>query len=261
MSGLITVCLILLFLLGGCGPAIIKTPAKWPVEPPSKRMPPEGKIPPTQRPYQIDGKTYYPLPSAYGYRAAGTASWYGDKFHGRKTSNGEVYNMHADTAAHKTLPMHTYLLVKNLENGRETIVRVNDRGPFVRGRIIDLSYEAARKLLMDQKGTAAVEITAMGEAMTYRQGEKTLERFLPHADFDKGEFYVQIGSFENESNAIRLKDKMLEGNRKTVVVKSQQDDRIVYRVQVRGGGTVEAAQQMERALSGSGFPEAFVIAR
>ncbi|MCI5132293.1 MAG: septal ring lytic transglycosylase RlpA family protein, partial [Candidatus Electrothrix sp. EH2] len=97
------------------------------------------KIPGTQRPYVIEGQTYYPIPSAQGYEETGLASWYGDPFHGRKTANGETYDMYGVTAAHKTLPMNTMLLVKNLRNGKTATVRINDRGPFVDGRIIDLS--------------------------------------------------------------------------------------------------------------------------
>ena len=98
-----------------------------------------------------------------GYREQGIASWYGEPFHGRRTSNGEVYNMYGPTAAHKTLPMHTILLVRNLDNGRSTVVRINDRGPFVRERVIDLSYTKAQELGVLARGTARVEIVALEE--------------------------------------------------------------------------------------------------
>ena len=98
------------------------------------------------------GKRYHVLDSSKGFRQRGIASWYGTKFHGRPTSSGEVYNMHAMTAAHKTLPIPVYVHVKNLDNGRSIVVRVNDRGPFITGRIIDLSYAAAKKLGVDQTG-------------------------------------------------------------------------------------------------------------
>ena len=111
--------------------------------------------------YVVYGKTYYPKQSSRGYVERGVASWYGTKFHGRKTSSGERYDMHQMTAAHKTLPLPTYALVKNLDNGRSAIVKVNDRGPFVGDRIIDLSYAAAKKLGVDKKGLAQVEVVSI----------------------------------------------------------------------------------------------------
>ena len=112
-------------------------------------------------PYTVLGKTYRVMESSKGYKERGGASWYGTKFHGRLTSNGERYNMYEMTAAHKSLPIPTYVTVKNLDNGREIIVRVNDRGPFHEGRIIDLSYAAASKIGMLKKGTARVEVEAI----------------------------------------------------------------------------------------------------
>lgn len=113
-------------------------------------------------PYTVLGKTYQLLPDSKGYREKGGASWYGTKFHGRRTSNGEVYDMYAMTAAHKTLPIPAYVKVTNLENGKVVVVRVNDRGPFHEGRIIDLSYAAASKLGFAQQGTAQVLVEAVG---------------------------------------------------------------------------------------------------
>ncbi|MDH4320102.1 MAG: septal ring lytic transglycosylase RlpA family protein [Desulfobulbaceae bacterium] len=253
-------------LAAGCAPKIIP-PVSPPVErveqtPATvKRVPPASRVPATQRPYRIDDKTYYPLPSAEGFEQRGIASWYGNPFHGRKTSNGETYNMHEMTAAHKTLPMNTRLLVKNLENGKEAVVRVNDRGPFVRGRIIDLSHEAANRLDVVGKGTAPVQIIALGEAATFAQGQGTVERFLPHQDFRHGEFYVQIGSFTNKENANRLKEKMIAEGRKTVIQTWEGPDQIFYRVQVRAGTELEHADRAERALNEAGYPGAFVVAR
>ena len=112
-------------------------------------------------PYTVLGKTYVLLPSSSGYRATGIASWYGTKFHGQSTANGESYDLYAMTAAHKTLPIPTYVLVTNLENNRQAIVWVNDRGPFVSNRVIDLSYAAAVKLGYADKGTAFVEVAAI----------------------------------------------------------------------------------------------------
>lgn len=112
--------------------------------------------------YVVFGKTYTLLPTTKGYREKGMASWYGDKFHGKPTSSGEPYNMHAYTAAHKTLPIPSYVKVTNTDTGKSIIVMVNDRGPFVKGRIIDLSNAAAKVLDVVQKGTAPVLVEAIG---------------------------------------------------------------------------------------------------
>lgn len=110
------------------------------------------------RPYKVLGKSYTPVTGDQPMRQRGIASWYGKQFHGKKTSNGEVFNMYAVSAAHKTMELPSYAKVTNLENGKSIILRVNDRGPFYGGRIIDLSYEAARRLGYAQKGTARVEV-------------------------------------------------------------------------------------------------------
>ena len=111
--------------------------------------------------YVINGKRYHILASAEGYREKGLASWYGDPFHGRKTASGEVYNMYEISAAHKTLPLHTWVEVRNLKNNKVMILRINDRGPFIEGRIIDLSQAAAKELGVYRPGTAPVLVTAL----------------------------------------------------------------------------------------------------
>ena len=116
----------------------------------------------TMRPYNVFGIRYYPFVANVGDQFDGIASWYGPDFHAKKTTNGEIYNMYAMTAAHKTLPMNTVVRVDNLDNGRSTIVRINDRGPFVAGRIIDLSNKAAHEIDMVRKGTARVKVTVLG---------------------------------------------------------------------------------------------------
>ena len=116
----------------------------------------------TMRPYSVFGIKYYPFIANIGDKFDGIASWYGPDFHSKKTSNGEIYDMYDMTAAHKTLPMNTVVRVDNLENGKSIVVRINDRGPFVRGRIIDLSNKAAREIEMIGKGTAKVKLTVLG---------------------------------------------------------------------------------------------------
>lgn len=119
--------------------------------------------------YQVRGRRYHVLHSSRGYDERGVASWYGEPFHGRRTSSGETYDMHQLSAAHRTLPLPTYVEVTNLENGRQIVVRVNDRGPFHDGRIIDLSYAAARKLDIVGPGTAQVRVRALDPAAVDRQ--------------------------------------------------------------------------------------------
>jgi rare lipoprotein A len=126
-------------------------------------------------PYTVSGKTYYPLADASGYHERGIASWYGRKFNGKRTSSGEPYDMYAMTAAHKTLPLPSYVRVRNLQNGRSIVVRVNDRGPFLSNRLIDLSYAAAAKLGILGTGTGIVEVVAVraDETGTQVAGVKT----------------------------------------------------------------------------------------
>ncbi|MDF1613587.1 septal ring lytic transglycosylase RlpA family protein [Desulfurivibrio dismutans] len=256
--------LLLLLALSACGkPPIISSPTgKSRVEAPpySPAQPPAGRIPPTQRPYQIQGITYYPIPSAHGYSETGIASWYGRKFHGRRTSNGEIYDMHAMTAAHKTLPMDTHLLVENLENGKEITVRINDRGPFVRGRIIDLSYRAAQELGMADQGLAQVRITALGATEHYLEDGRVRQRFAATPDFEHGEFYVQVGAFTVRENAVRLRDQLQEWGRTAVIREYDHGGRLFYRVQVAAGDTLSGAMRFERVMIEAGFTDAFVVA-
>lgn len=255
-------------LLAGCAAeiaprktaAVLAPPAKPPEAATLQKLAPGERIPPTQRPYQIDGKTYYPLPSAQGFEENGVASWYGPDFHGRRTSNGETYNMHGLTAAHKTLPMGTWLLVKNLENEREVTVRVNDRGPFSKGRIIDLTRTAADNLGFIGRGTALVRITALGEAETFGSGATAGQRFKALPDFQSGEFYVQIGSFTDENNARRLEAKLTASGRRMVVRKFDRGDQVFYRVQAWAGQNLTKAYGLEEEMEQSGFPDAFVVA-
>jgi rare lipoprotein A len=252
----------LCLLLSGCGELKAPTPVLVSTASHTPESFPKGKrVPPTQRPYKIMGKSYYPIPSAQGFQETGIASWYGPNFHGRKTSNGETYNMHGTTAAHKTLPMNTFLLVKNLENGREMTVRVNDRGPFHKGRVIDLTQTGATKLGFIGQGTAKVRITALGEATTYRRGGRETKRFKGHPDFQSGEFYVQIGSFVDENNAKRLKGKMLAAGYRSVIQKFDRGDQIFFRVQVWAGTDLTGAERIEQQLNQAEFPGAFVVAR
>lgn len=244
---------ILLFTVTSCAPPHIK-----PGEHERKRP---GKA--TQRPYVINGRTYYPIPNAEGYRETGIASWYGKQFHGRRTSNGEVYDMYGGTAAHKTLPMGTMLLVKNLQNGRTTVVRINDRGPFVKSRIIDLSYTAAKSIGMIGNGTTRVAITALGEEVRQKiTGKKPkTQRKLKHKDFDAGRFYVQVGSFEKRKNARKLAKKFADTGRDVIIQQFPAAGIRLLRVMVFSGTSLKKAKQHEKYLEKNGYPNALIIAR
>ncbi len=207
------------------------------------------------RPYRV-GKTWYkPMVKAKGFRQKGKASWYGKKFHGRKTSNGETYNMYAMTAAHKTLPFGTWVRVHNLDNGKTIKVRVNDRGPFVRSRIIDLSYTAAKKIGMVGPGTATVEITALGRKSDDRQKQ-------PYAatDYYSGKFTFQVGAFSSRANAETLIGKLDDKFTNAHISPFDQGDQIFYRVRVGKSHTLEQAVEYETYLINNGYPQAFIVA-
>jgi len=151
----------------------------------------------TTKPYVIDGKMYYPLKKVkIGYTQTGIASWYGPNFHGKYTSNGEVYNMFSYTAAHKTLPMNTIVKVTNLNNNKSVIVRINDRGPFVKGRIIDLSYIAGKKIGLDKSGTGLVKLEVIGFG-------KRVNKYINK----NGSYFIQVGAFFRRSGAKKLANK------------------------------------------------------
>lgn len=184
------------------------------------------------KPYKINGVTYYPMESADGYSEVGIASWYGPGFHGKLTANGETYNQKAMTAAHKTLPLPTLVKVENLENGKSVVVRVNDRGPYSKGRIIDLTEVAARRLGMIDKGTAKVRVSVLSE-------DPDCYVTAGHeVNIDKGNFAVQIGAFTNAENAKRLAGKI--GSR-AVVSKGYAKGTEWSRVWVTGYPTKEQA--------------------
>jgi len=154
-------------------------------------------------PYRVNGKEYRVLESSDGYRQQGVASWYGRKFHGRKTANGEVFNVYAATAAHRSLPIPSYVRVTNLENGRSMIARVNDRGPFHSDRIIDMSYGAAVKLGFAEQGVARVEVVAVSVA-----GTEDLRQDSALAGWKSDYRFIQVGSFSERDSAAALSDSL-----------------------------------------------------
>ncbi len=211
----------------------------------------------TQKPYIINGHMYYPLPSSQGFVQIGYASWYGWHFHGRKTASGERYNMYAYTAAHKTLPMNTLVEVTNLKNGRHVVVRINDRGPFVKGRIIDLSYAAAKKLGMLRTGTAPVKIVALGEA---NRLDGTIV-YKTHPNFNIGDFFVQVGAFRNYERAVKLKRYLYKKyNRFVRITKVSTEVGELFRVQIFASHNYKRAQKFKHKLEMQGFLDAFLVA-
>jgi rare lipoprotein A len=190
-----------LLLIAACGPKVVQSP------PPPQPVPADpGSIPnavPRTEPrspygnpvfYDALGQRYYILSNADGYRERGVASWYGPGFHKGRTSSGESYDMYAMTAAHKTLPLPCFAEVTNLKNGRSVVVRINDRGPFVSNRLIDLSYVAAAKLDMLREGTTLVEVRTLNSPETP----------LPERAPGKGDLYIAAGAFADENNANQL---------------------------------------------------------
>jgi len=225
----------------------------------SKSKPPPG-VAGYPKPYKVFGKWYQPIPHSQGFSQRGKASWYGKKFHGRKTANGEIYNMYAMTAAHKTLPLGTYVRVKNLQNNREIDVRINDRGPFVRGRIIDLSYTGAKKIGIVGPGTAPVQITALGTPVRSTAKKDSSRSYVP-MDYYKGDFTVQIGAFADRNNAERLKQKLDIKYRHVHITTFNNGYEIFYRVRVGRCSTLQKAIEYETILIRDGFEGAFAIAK
>jgi len=196
--------------------------------------------------YKVNGKRYCVRKSSEGFVQVGIASWYGPGFHGSRTASGEIYNMYKLTAAHKTLPLGTYVKVINLENGRSVIVKINDRGPFVEGRIIDLSYAAAKKIGMLRKGTAKVKIIALGK----RVGAT----YTPVA-YTRGRFFVQVGAFKNKFNAYKFKWSLVKKGLKARVVKLKG----YYRVLVGPVSTYKGAVSLRESLKRKGLHGSFIL--
>jgi len=199
--------------------------------------------------YVVFGRRYYVLSSSRGYEQKVIASWYGNKFHGRRTSNGETYNMYAMSAAHKTLPLPTYVQVTNLENGRQAIVRVNDRGPFHENRILDLSYSAARKLGILSKGTGLVKIRALQPGDQPGTGQTRLAAGAGKGVLNKVGIYLQAGAFSLRENALRLKTRLASMTRHRVwIQKARTAAGNVFRVRLGPMQSVADADQLTREM-------------
>ncbi len=214
-------------------------------------------------PYIVFGETYYPLREAKDYRERGIASWYGKKFHGKRTSSGEPYDMYAMTAAHRTLPLPSYVRVRNLGNDHAVIVRVNDRGPFLHNRVIDLSYAAALKLGIVGTGTGVVEVEALAVetngAVTASSKEIDSDSGSPNpVKFPR--LYMQVGAFKSWENAVTLRSRLSEARFGPVFIQSEvrQDVRF-YRVRVGPIASVADSDALiERALR-YGLTDAHIV--
>lgn len=198
-------------LVAGCAsrPPADGAPADTAATPPADSLPrPEPRSRYGNGPiYEVLGSRYRVLDSGRGYSERGVASWYGKKFHGKPTSSREIYDMHELTAAHRTLPLPSWVRVRNLKNGKSVVVRVNDRGPFVGNRLIDLSYAAAVRLDMVDEGTTLVEVTAIDHQEPLQVGAPP----APETSSEILDVYVQVGAFGDIKNARRRYSQLLEG--------------------------------------------------
>jgi len=214
---------------------------------------------PTMRPYKVHGVTYYPRTVKVGDTFSGIASWYGPDFHGKLTSNGEKYNMWEMTAAHKTLPMNTIVEVTNKRNGKKAVVRINDRGPFVATRIIDLSKAAAKKIGMIPTGTAPVRLRVIGFA---KKGEKAIptRRELQHRPQKMsmaGHYALQIGSFTKINGAIYTQEKYNHTDGYTTIIKDMQTNNTrMFKVWLTGFKSEDEARNYKEQGK---FKNAFIV--
>lgn len=204
-------------------------------------------------PYRVAGDTYRVLARSEGYSEKGLASWYGPKFHGKLTSNQEVYDMYAFSAAHKTLPLPSYARVTNLGNQRTVIVRINDRGPFVGDRIIDLSYAAAQKLDMIDAGVAEVEVTTL----LPQDGVDLARPDVVSATF----VYLQVGAFSMRDNALRLVRQLKQAGIESAQVLSGElsPGQPIHRVQIGPLESESVADQLSEQIVAMGLNQPKVV--
>lgn len=226
------------------------------------------------KPYVVYGTSYTPLAESRGYRERGIASWYGKKFHGRRTSSGEPYDMYAMTAAHKTLPLPCYARVRNLQNGRSIVVRVNDRGPFLHNRLIDLSYAAAAKLGILGTGTGMVEVEAVDSDEAPSQVVKTfpLQVIAPAAAAEEisdspppasPKLYLQIGAFTQRENAVSLRDRLEREALRPISIQPAQAENggeaRLYRVRIGPLASVEEGDRLAERAAQLGVTGARIV--
>jgi rare lipoprotein A len=232
----------LALLLSSCGTTKWDSGSAKRVEPTTEELPRSkyGNMPF----YEVYGVRYSVMNTSIGYKERGVASWYGKKFHGRDTSSGERYDMYAMTAAHKTLPLPTIARVTNLNNGKSVIVRINDRGPFVKNRIIDMSYAAAIELDMTSAGTAMVEV----EALTAGKADSS-KSIASTANDPNSRMYLQVGAFGEQVNARSLAERLnSNGISKVAVHESNGESPVLYRVRIGPVDSVGEYDQIVRQV-------------
>ena len=204
--------------------------------------------------YDVNGQRYTVLASADSYLERGVASWYGPGFHGHNTSSGERYDMYGMSAAHRTLPIPCYARITNLGNGRSVVVRINDRGPFVANRIVDLSYSAATRLDIVRTGTAFVELRTLapGEAPSEASPVTAAEPATPPVAL-----YIQVGAFADPANAQRVIERLQSsGVPQVFSLASSGSGQLLRRVRIGPIATVEEFDQLAAHLAALGYPEA-----
>jgi len=210
--------------------------------------------------YEVFGKRYYTLKSSQGYHQKGIASWYGTKFHGKRTSSGETYDMYAMTAAHKTLPLPSYVEVTNLNNGRKVIVKVNDRGPFHEDRLIDLSYSAATKLGIIGKGTGYVDIKAVSANYNSAPVDKIIVETQSNPTASKAGLFLQLGAFSTEHSAENLRQKVQSQiNDAVVIAPLHKPNSTLYRVRVGPLQSTDYGNRLASRLLDLGFNDAHIV--
>ncbi len=215
-------------------------------------------------PYKVKGVVYHVLNDGLGYQAEGIASWYGRKFHGNTTSNGEVYNMYEMTGAHKTLPIPSYVRVENLENNKSIIVRINDRGPFAHGRIIDLSYAGAQKLGYSQAGTAKVRVTYIDVGSnTLSEGisvgaQRENKSIVAESVDSNHELFLQTGAFKSHVSALEEKQSVEKFTTWPVLLESARDAKgeELHRVHIGPLPNQKTLERVQRELLANGLKQA-----
>ena len=212
------------------------------------------------RPYTVFGVSYHPLKTSRGYRERGVASWYGKKFHGQRTANGETYDMYAMSAAHKTLPLPSYLRVRNLNNGKSVVVRVNDRGPFRENRIVDLSYAAAAKLGILGTGTGIVEIEGLSGDQPVTQVAARAPESAPLPKAATPRLYLQVGAFASRDNAENLKLRLTGADLKSAHIHTAELDATpLYRVRIGPLESVDESDRLAARVTAQGLPNPIVV--
>ena len=280
--GLLVATVALALLLSSCGKSHVNysgrdsAPSSYDPQRSGKLPSGSGGYRKTGKPYKIAGHWYYPLATADGYNETGIASWYGTKFHGKKTANGERYDMYAMSAAHKTLPLPTLVRVTNLDNGRSAVVRVNDRGPFVKSRVIDLSYAAAKSLGYDNAGTAPVRVEVLSNSMAasskaYRPASRPKAIAPPPviktpratttamATARHGAMYIQLGAFSSQTNANRLMRELQSEYPSVAIYARNGGYAEIYRVRIGPYDDEKSIETSVLSLQQQGYSNAIVV--